>query len=451
MAFTDDAVLAKLSALNETQESIVTVAQWVLFHKRHSERTAHLWFQRLKDSGTNKRLNLIYLANGRSTFEVPGCPIFKLIALIPPEVVQQSKARRKDDFLLAFSPVIAEATSTAYRGATTEVQQKLRRVVEVFRQRQIFELPIQEAIEARINDLDKNRGSKKPLLGGSLLSGTSAPVPAEIQPLVAFQSSVSKLASGKVMAVENANQDYAKLTDPAATVLTPPTHAARLSGLLKSLATAEGAVAESIKARKSLIEGLEKVLDSNRASLQTDESTLMDLAERKTKIEAKKRDVEDSIMRGLDGENAEGNGSPEGQLRYDEGSAEPERPAVEALTPPSVEALTPTETLVPEPAPLPGVSATPNADTVDGSPSSLQEVPIPVTAGSDLLSSLSLPQARHTPVGGSGSPVNGLGGPRAKKRKFKTEDEFAALGGGDVMEDLDSDVAEMLRRGSGGF
>ena len=86
MAFTDDAVLAKLSALNETQESIVTVAQWVLFHKyltllltvavarpgltecarlrRHAERTAQLWFQRLKDSGANKKLNLMYLANG---------------------------------------------------------------------------------------------------------------------------------------------------------------------------------------------------------------------------------------------------------------------------------------------------------------------------------------------------------------------------------------------------
>lgn len=33
MAFTDDAVKAKLSALNETQESIVTVAQWVMFYK----------------------------------------------------------------------------------------------------------------------------------------------------------------------------------------------------------------------------------------------------------------------------------------------------------------------------------------------------------------------------------------------------------------------------------
>ena len=33
MSYTDDGVLAKLSALNETQESIVTVAQWVMFHR----------------------------------------------------------------------------------------------------------------------------------------------------------------------------------------------------------------------------------------------------------------------------------------------------------------------------------------------------------------------------------------------------------------------------------
>lgn len=85
MAYTDDAVLAKLSALNETQESIVTVAQWVMFHRyeatadgiwspkltfqnrRHADRTGQLWLQRLRDSGSNKRLNLIYLANGMLT------------------------------------------------------------------------------------------------------------------------------------------------------------------------------------------------------------------------------------------------------------------------------------------------------------------------------------------------------------------------------------------------
>lgn len=69
------------------------------------------------------------------------------------EVAQQSKARRKDDFLIAFSPVIAEATATAYKGATNDVQQKLRRVVEVWRQRAIFETEIQNAIEARIDGM----------------------------------------------------------------------------------------------------------------------------------------------------------------------------------------------------------------------------------------------------------------------------------------------------------
>jgi regulator of Ty1 transposition protein 103 len=113
----------------------------------------------LKDSGSYKRLNLIYLANGKhlpicspfariTEFDV-GVGLLMTSAIL--EVAQQSKARRKDDFLIAFSPVIAEATATAYKGATNEVQQKLRRVVEVWRARQIFEIPIQEAIEARID------------------------------------------------------------------------------------------------------------------------------------------------------------------------------------------------------------------------------------------------------------------------------------------------------------
>jgi len=80
-----------------------------------------------------------------------------LMSCLNVEVAQQSKARRKDDFLIAFSPVIAEATATAYKGATNEVQQKLRRVVEVWRQRQIFESPIQDAIEARIEGMSIQR------------------------------------------------------------------------------------------------------------------------------------------------------------------------------------------------------------------------------------------------------------------------------------------------------
>ena len=55
--------------------------------------------------------------------------------------------------MLAFAPVIAEAIASAYKGAPSEVQGKLRRVVEVWRERNIFEQPIQAAVEGRIEGM----------------------------------------------------------------------------------------------------------------------------------------------------------------------------------------------------------------------------------------------------------------------------------------------------------
>lgn len=427
MAYTDDAVKAKLSALNETQESIVTVAQWVMFHRRHADRTGTLWLQRLKDSGSNKRLNLVYLAN---------------------EVAQQSKARRKDDFLIAFSPIIAEATAIAYKGATNEVQQKLRRVVEVWRQRQIFEPTIQEAIEARIDELDKTRSSsKKPLLGGSLFSGSSGPsAPSEIEPLVPLQIAVSKAAATTLSAVPTADSEYDKLTDQSKPTPTPPVHAARLSALLKNLANAEGAVSESIKARRRLIAGLESIIETNRAALVSEEAQKETLMTRKNVIEAKKRDVEDGIMRGLSAPSTPvvAHGSPISDPRTngrvmspnDNASVEPERPDVEELTPPPPESRTPAGS---------PVTATPAALLTHVQPTpSPHHAPIaPPTAGADLLSSLSMPPVRHYP----GTPGS-AGGGMAKKRKV--DDDYPDFGSGeDAMADLDDDVAELLRAESG--
>jgi len=136
MAFSDDAVKAKLSALNETQDSIVTVAQWVMFYRRHADRAIQIWFDRLKESNTSKKLILIYLAN---------------------EIMQQAKVRLKDDFLNAFMPFISEATALAYKGAPQEVQIKIRRVVEVWRQRGILEPSTQDATETRIDGLSMMR------------------------------------------------------------------------------------------------------------------------------------------------------------------------------------------------------------------------------------------------------------------------------------------------------
>ncbi|KAB8219032.1 RNA polymerase II-binding domain-containing protein [Aspergillus novoparasiticus] len=400
MAYTDDAVKAKLSALNETQEGIVTVAQWVMFHRRHAERTAQLWLQKLRDSPAPKRLNLIYLAN---------------------EVAQQSRARRKEDFLIAFSPIIAEATATAYKGASNDIQQKLRRVVEVWRQRAIFEPPIQDAVEARIDEIDKSRSiGKKPPLGGSLFSSSSGSTPSELQPLVPLQVALSKATVASGASATTANAEYDKMHDPSTPLPTPPVHAARLSQLLKALANAESSVSEVIKSRIALIDGLEKLLETNRSSLAKEQSLATQLSERRSETEAKKREVEDGIMRGLSAEN-----SPAVHLGESEG--EPvARPEVEALTPPPVEALTPVGSPKNEPQDM---NFAAQNYTQSHAP----------TAG------FVLPGFGFTTEAAQNSLQDDPNGLHPKKRKVVHEEEdYAQFASGD----LDADVAELLQQES---
>lgn len=419
MAYTDDAVLAKLSALNETQESIVTVAQWVMFHRRHADRTGQLWLQRLKDSNSNKRLNLVYLAN---------------------EVAQQSKARKKDDFLIAFSPVIAEATATAYKGATNEVQQKLRRVVEVWRQRNIFEGPIQEAIESRIDELDKNKTVGKRGFGDGGLFSKGPSVPSELTPLVAPQQTISKLALTTKTSVSTATSDYEKLVDPNSVPPSAPVHAARLNGLLKTLASAEGAVAESIKARTLLIEGLEKLLDSNRTALTQEQEQFEQLSTRRSEVDAKKREVEDAIMKGFaTGSNPASPTDAAAGPSQSPGtpSQDFDRPQVEALTPPPFESLTPS----PPPESREQSFSQPPANDIMHTIAT--QSPPPPVAGSDLLASLAMGAY------GNGTTFGSDGTNSHKKRKIDMADEFPDLGG-DAMDGIDDEVAEMLRKDSAG-
>ena len=433
MAYTDDSVKAKLSSLNETQESIVSVSQWIMFHRRHADHTCAIWLERMRETTVNKRLTLIYLAN---------------------EVVQQSKARKKDDFLVAFSPVIAEATATAYKGATNDVQDKIRRTVEVWSQRRIFDKPIQDAVEARISELDKSRSGKKGgLLGGSLFSGGSgSSAPSELQPLIPLQLAVSKANATSNPATSTANTDFEKSVDPDKAAPTPPVHAARLSSLLKSLSSAENAVVESIKTRQDLVNGLETLLATNRTALDNDKTQLTIIQERRETTEKKKREVEDAIMRGV---SASETPSPaaDGDSTYHHvngrattSSAEPERPKVEDLTPPPTEFFTPSDSPKFEARELPSAKEDPQSRTEANEllPNHSSAALSPTTASSiPSKSELSPPRSFDPRIGASSG-----GGP-AKKRKLDAEFEGFGVGE-DAMAGLDDDVAELLRAESGG-
>ncbi|KAI5867133.1 DUF618-domain-containing protein [Durotheca rogersii] len=399
MSYNDDAVLAKLSALSEAADSIVAVAQWIMFHRRHADRTVQLWFQRLKDSTSHKRLNLIYLAN---------------------EVAQQTKARNRDDFVVAFSPIIAEAVATAYKGATMDVQQRILRVIEVWKERNVFERPILAAIEARVQEIDQARGSAKAGLGGSIFG--SASIPAELAPLTTPQQNVTKLLLGTKSTMNSANQEYDKLMGPDSAIPSAPVYAARLSGLLKTLAQAEGAVDQCVKARRELVAALQKVLDGNRSALIAEEDQLETCVRRRMDVEEKKTEVERAIIAGLPNDEPY---SPNNGLD-DQPAPEPDRPEVEALTPPALE---------------PDLAENPDpADPAEPSwPSNVAQ-----ESASDPLSSLGTGAqsglaAHYKSVATS---ANG-----SKKRKLDDANDFPDLGEDDG---IDADVAEMLRTDSNG-
>lgn len=280
-------------------------------------------------------------------------------------------------------------------------------MVEVWRQRSCFELPIQEAVEGRIDDIDKSRTTGKTPLGGSLFSSPSGSTPSELQPLVPLQSAVSKATVSSAASATAANAEYEKMNDPTTPLPTGPVHAARLSQLLKALANAESSVSEVIKSRLSLIDGLEKLLETNRAALSKEQSLVEQLTERKSETESKKRAVEDGIMRGLSVENSPSTNFNDSTFEGDAVA----RPEVEALTPPPVEALTPV--------------GSPKPETHESAFDSAHDQ-----------ANFTLPGFEHLKEDPNG---------HAKRRKVTHEEEdYAQFAGGD----LDADVAELLKQES---
>lgn len=438
MAYDGDIVNSKLSTLNDTQESIVTVAQWIMFHRRQAQQTANLWLKRLQETQPHKRLTLIYLVN---------------------EVVQQTKARGKKEFVDAFEGIISEGLELSYKGASTDIQQKLKRVVDVWRHRSVFSRPTVQALEEKIKSLDAERGKSAGgggKLGGSLFGGSGS-VPAELEGVAKSQSAASKTEAGLKSKVDKAGEEYMRMTDPSTPVPTAPMHAAQLNKLMKNLAEAQGAVEASINARRDLVAGLERLVESNKARLSNDEATARDMSEKWENINVKRKDVEDAIMHGT---TTPTSGTMNGWSPSGQNGTEMEAPEAEGFTPPppEVEEFTPPpeeRTMSGDPAPLLGEATPPEesftsttgAENILEQPPSHDEPPpayepptiLPSQAGegvaanaNEFLNSLSLPGMQGAAAGQTRQASGEMpSDPRLKRRKMSHKPEQ-----GDVDRDI---------------
>lgn len=370
------------------------------------------------------------------------------------EIVQQSKIRKKDEFLKAYDPIIVEATTAAYKGSSSDVQNKIRRVVEVWRQRQVFTPQIQTQIEGAIDEIDRTRASRKPALGGSLFSSSSTPP--ELAPVAPLATSLQKADINVKPAVTAANQEYDKLTNPNNAIPSPPMHAASLAALVKKLAAAEGAVVDCIKARQALITGLEKLLQANKAKLNAEELQVADLNDRKNAIDGRKREVEEAILKGLTPADTHAISTAPlpvaAGARNTSQDVKPVRPDIEELTPPPMESFTPvgsprpavTDDVFQEPVshtvepaaipPPPGTSSFSSPATAIGSP-----IPIPSV---DLQAHLT--HARPGDATNGAQPYHSNTFKKRKMSRSAAEDEYAAFAGDGDIDGIDANVGNMI-------
>lgn len=232
--------------------------------------------------------------------------------------------------------------------------------------------------------------------------------------------------------MSEAEREYDKLHGQDAPAAGPSVQAARLNGLLKTLAKAEGAVQECVKARTELIEALEKLLSTNRAALAEDEAQLAELGSRKESVDAQKHQIELSIISGL--------ASNDNRQAGTAGASpvpEPDRPEVEALTPPPAydeHEFGATDNEPPKITPALPAENPAYQPAVPAPQGTFQPSSAP---GIEMLSNLAS-QYQAVPISTNGSN---------KKRKLDAGDDFPDLGNDDG---IDADVAEMLRRDSKG-
>lgn len=284
-------------------------------------------------------------------------------------------------------------------------------------------------------ELDKARGTAKAgAFGGSIFGSSLGPssLPGELRDLVTPQQNVSKQVLPVRSSLSTANAEYDKLMNSKDPLPAPPVYAAKLSGLLKHLANAESAVSESVKARKELVAALEKILDTNRAALEADVAQQKKLAQRRQEVDVKRQEVELEIIKGMGGPGGDDrHQSPQhGGPSASPVEQEPERPEIEALTPPSGD----TDDLDfynnDSGSPQGGHQFHAPAQQLHHQPAYPSSAP-----GIEMLSNLAS-QYQSVPVAVNGSN---------KRRRVDSGDDFPDLGGDDG---IDADVAEMIRKES---
>ncbi|CDK24218.1 unnamed protein product [Kuraishia capsulata CBS 1993] len=279
MAYSREAVEEKLDRLDESQASIVAIAQWCLFHQRNAKETVSIWSDAMKNT-PKKRLALFYLAN---------------------EVIQQSRAHRRTEFLMYFSEFLPPVLEEVFQSLNAKDQARFKKVIGVWKERAIFSDRIFKnlygAIEggnpSAVSIVEKavqNVSKKKE----SPISDDEPDLAPELIPVsnlynklsTKTSSNTGKLVKHKKLYDASFNSEHL----PA-----PDKYISQLVELEKLNLVCSNNTLEAIEVRKDILAALNRLVESQKHWVETEEKKLENLQLQLKATKQKQDELKDFI------------------------------------------------------------------------------------------------------------------------------------------------------------
>lgn len=282
MSFSPQVFNKKLSGLLETQDSIVTISQWILFHHRHSKESAKLWSDYIlalspSTSLSSKKLSLLYLCN---------------------DVVQQARHKKKSEFITNFAQVLPNVFNRIYLQVNDSIKPKISRLVDVWEQRSVFPpndiKKLKEAIE--LSKLNKRIGEDLKPPAATTSSNSAPSISPELNLLnssLIHINSLNDSNQGNLQQISIQSKTYLP-SDPSASdnLPSPKIYLSKLNVLEKLCQLATNNIDSIKKERTTLLTQLENLTEIIKNGIKTDENkknlvnlTINKLNETKTELE----------------------------------------------------------------------------------------------------------------------------------------------------------------------
>lgn len=254
MSFSPDQFVDKLQQLHDSQDSIATSAKWLLSQYRDADAIAETWkrYVTQKKLPERKRLLAVYLVN---------------------HVVQQGRSQGIEQFQTAFAKVLIDTLPMVSLHFPPELQSKLKRVVNIWKQRKVFDPASLQQIDVNLHKAisSSSTASSGKSNGSTRGDRPEVHVPSNIQPIVSLYQKINK-NKHNIPALKSRFDNAINDLDINSVV-----YEENFQTVTKIAKVTQDTIKESMGNRNELIEYLQTLLNQEAKSLDQDRVLLNEI------------------------------------------------------------------------------------------------------------------------------------------------------------------------------